>query len=139
MKALFLIPALALLSPVLASAEGAAAASRGPAKAKYDTSTVVTLSGTVLGEARVDTGKSVKGVRLVLKTADGQVSVHLGPDTWVDKQKMKLAKGDEVTVRGSRFTHDGRPVVLAQSVVRGGETLVIRDESGKPAWAKSKG
>jgi hypothetical protein len=129
-----LLALLALLSPALASAEGAAKA-RKPAKVKYDPSTVVTLSGVVLGEQRVDAAKGQKGVRLVLKTGDQQVSVHLGPDTFVDRQKVKLAKGDEVTVKGSKFTYDDKFGLIAQTVTRGIETLVLRDAAGKPAWS----
>jgi hypothetical protein len=130
-----LLALLALLSPALASAEGDAVKARKPAKVKYDPSTVVTLSGVVLGEQRVDAAKGQKGVRLVIKAGDQQVSVHLGPDTWVDRQKLKIAKGDEVTVKGSKFTYDDKFGVIAQTVTRGGETLVLRDAAGKPAWS----
>lgn len=129
-----LLALLALLSPALASAEGDAVKARKPAKVKYDPATVVTMSGVVLGEQRVDAAKGQKGVRLVLKTGDQQVSVHLGPDTWVDRQKLKIAKGDEVTVKGSKFTYDDKFGLIAQSVTRGSETLVLRDAAGKPAW-----
>ena len=132
-----LLALLALLSPAVTHAEGDAVKGRKPAKVKYDPSTVVTLSGTVLGEQRVESAKGQKGVRLVLKTADQQVSVHLGPESYVDRQKLKLAKGDEVTVKGSKFTYEDKFGVIAQTVTRGGETLVLRDAAGKPAWGSS--
>ena len=130
-----LLALLALLSPAAGRAEGDAVKARKPAKVKYDPATVVTLSGVVLGEQRVDAAKGQKGVRVVIKTGDQQVSVHLGPDSWVDRQKVKLAKGDEVTVKGSKFTYDDKYGVIAQTVTRGGETLVLRDAAGKPAWS----
>ncbi len=124
---------LALAAPAVTSAD----APSGQKKvAKYDPSTVVTVQGTVLGETRTAHGKGPKSVRLVIKTADGQVPVHLGPDAWVDAQKVKLHKGDEVTVKGSKFTYEDKFGLIAQSITRGGETLVVRDASGKPAWAK---
>lgn len=124
--------ALALVAPVATKADTGS----GKKVAKYDPATVVTLRGTVLGEQRVEHGKGPKAVRLVLKTDEGQVSVQVGPDSWVDAQKLKLQKGDEVTVKGSKFTYEGKYGVIAQSIARGPETLVVRDASGKPAWNK---
>ncbi len=115
-----LVLALLALSPVPALADAPAA--RKPARVRFDPAKVVSVAGTVLGEHRVDHGKGVK-------------SVHLGPDTWVDRQKLTFEKGDEVTVTGSRFTYDGGVVIIAQSVTRGADTLVVRDAAGKPAWS----
>jgi hypothetical protein len=131
MKRLGMVLMLATLlpAPVLAGSAGKSA------KAKYDPATVVTVKGTVLGETRVENGQGRKAVRLVVKVGEDQVSVHLGPDEWVDRQKVRFAKGDEVTVKGSRFTYADKFGVIAQSVARGGETLVLRNESGKPLWA----
>ncbi len=138
MKMLRTVLLLAALAPALAVAEGEAVQARKGAKVKWDPSTVVTLTGTVLGEQRVDHGKGAKAVRVVLKAGDQQVSVQLGPDSYVDKQKVKLAKGDEVSVRGSRFTYEGKAGIIAQVVTRGGETLVLRDAAGKPAWGAAR-
>ena len=125
---------LALLAPLPALAQADASAGH-KAKVKYDPATVVTVKGTVLGETRVDRGKGHKAVHLVVKVGDDQVSVHLGPDNWVDRQSVKFAKGDEVTVKGSKFTYNGKYGVIAQSVAKGSETLTARDATGKPAWS----
>jgi hypothetical protein len=74
------------------------------------------------------------GVHLALKTADGEIPVHLGPDFWVDKQTVKFAKGDEITVKGSRITFEGKPALIAVTVSKGATTLVLRDEKGTPVW-----
>jgi hypothetical protein len=102
----------------------------------YDPATVVTVSGTVTGEVRVDRGRGHKGVHLTLRTADGDVSVHLGPDSWVDQQKVKIAKGDAITVKGSKITFEGGPAIIAESVAKGGETLVLRSPDGVPVWPR---
>jgi hypothetical protein len=125
---------LALATPVAVQAQ--ADGGKKAAKAKYDPSKVVTVSGTVLGEQRVANGKGAKAVRLVLKVGDEQVSVHLGPDAWVDKQPVKFGRGDEVSVKGSKFTYENKYGLIAQSVTRGDSTLVLRDPAGKPAWNK---
>jgi len=130
---LFVASALALLAPALVVAQG------GPPQGKgmgpYDPSTVVSMSGTVVAETRIDRGMGHKGVHLTLKTADGEISVHLGPDFWVDEQKTKISKGDQITVKGSKVTFDGKPALIAQSIRRGGETIDLRDTSGKPLWS----
>lgn len=126
---------LAALVPAPALGQAENTPSKKAAKVKFDPATVVSVTGTVLGERRTDHGKGTKSVHLIMKVGEDQVSVHLGPDSWMDRQKMKLAKGDELTVKGSKFTFGGKYGVIAQSVTRGGDTLVIRDAAGKPAWA----
>jgi len=76
-----------------------------------------------------------KGVHVLLKTADGEIAVHLGPDFWVDQQSVKVARGDEITVKGSRITFEGKPALIAQTVTKGGSTHTLRDAAGAPAWA----
>ena len=132
MRFLVVAIALALAAPVSVHAQSEGG--KKAAKAKYDPSKVVTVQGTVLGEQRVENSKGSKAVRLVVKVGDEQVSVHLGPDAWVDKQAVKFAPGDEVTVKGSKFTYADKYGLIAQSVSRGDATLVVRDGSGKPAW-----
>jgi hypothetical protein len=131
LAALIALPAVAL--PQVGPPPG-----KGPGAArKFDPATVVTVTGTVTGETRVDRGMGHSGVHLSLKTAEGEIPVHVGPDFWVDKQSMKIAKGDEITVKGSKITFDGKPAVIAQTVTKGGSTLVLRDATGTPAWAGS--
>ena len=130
--------ALSLALPTLALAQGGPPPGMGPgAHRMFDPATVVTVSGTVVAENRVDRGMGHAGVHLVVKTAEGEIPVHLGPDFWVDEQKVKLAKGDAVTVKGSRITFEGKPAIIAMTVTRGADTLTLRDASGRPAWAGS--
>jgi hypothetical protein len=135
MKRSSILLLVAVLAPQPVLAQTYSAPARKPAKVKFDPTKVVTASGTVLADQRVDHGKGIKSVRLIVKVGEEQLPVHLGPDTWVDRQKVKFAKGDEVTVKGSKFTYDGGAGIIAQSVTRGGDTLVIRDANGKPAWS----
>jgi hypothetical protein len=134
MRTLSLVLLLAVLSPAPARAESVPAGGKKAAKAKFDPATVVTLSGAVLGEQRVDGGKGTKAVRLVIKVGDEQVSVQLGPDSFVDGQKVRFAPGDQVSVKGSKFTYGNKYGLIAQAVTRGTETVVFRDSKGKPAW-----
>lgn len=134
MRTLSLLALLAILVPAPAFAQSTPAAGKSPAKAKFDPATVVTVSGKILGEQRVENGKGKKAVRLVLKVGDEQVSVQLGPDSFVDGQKTRFTPGDEVSVKGSKFTYSNKYGLIAQVVTRGTETVVFRDAKGKPAW-----
>jgi hypothetical protein len=134
MRTLSLVLMLAVLAPTPARADSTPAAGKTAAKAKFDPATVVTVSGTVLGEQRVETGKGPKAVRLVIKVGEEQVSVQLGPDSYVDGQKTRFAVGDTVTVKGSKFTYNNKYGLIAQAVTRGTETVVFRDPKGKPVW-----
>jgi len=136
MKKSWLVAAMMMLASALASAQGGPPAGKGPANRMYDPATVVTVSGTVTGEARIDRGHGHKGVHLTLKTADEELAVHLGPDFWVDQRKVKIAKGDTITVKGSKITFDGGPAVIAQAVTKGGETLILRSPEGAPVWQR---
>ena len=127
--------ALLVASPVLSLAQGGPPPGKGPgAMRTFVPSTVVTVTGSVVGESRTDRGMGHSGVHLSVKTADGEIQVHLGPDVWVDKQTVKFAKGDQITVKGSKVTFDGKPAVIAETVTKGATTLVLRDATGVPVW-----
>lgn len=128
----------ALLVPALALAQGGPR--RGPPPDRiYDPATVTTVSGTVAAEQRHDRGRGHAGVHILLEVEGQKLDVHLGPDTFVDHQPVKLAVGDQVTVTGSRVTLEGAPALIARSVTRGADTLVLRDEAGRPRWSGGPG
>ena len=128
--------ALLVAVPALSLAQGGPPPGKGPGAMRlYDPATVVTLTGSVVGETRVDRGMGHSGVHLLVKSAEGEIPVHLGPDFWVDKQTVKFAKGDEITVKGSKISFEGKPAIIAESVTKGASTLVLRDAKGVPAWS----
>jgi hypothetical protein len=45
-----------------------------------------------------------------------------------------FSKGDEIAVTGSKVKQDGADLVLAREVVKGNDTLVLRDDKGNPVW-----
>jgi hypothetical protein len=102
----------------------------------YDPATVETVSGTVASIDKVTPMKGMSpGVHLTLETEKGPVSVHLGPEWYVERLDTKLAEGDSVEVKGSRVTYDGKPAIIAAEVKKGDDVLTLRDDSGIPAWA----
>lgn len=112
---------------------------RGDYQRLYDPKTVETFKGTVLS---VDTfsirQRGRAGLHLhVLRTKDTLI-VHLGPLWFVENQGMSFAPKDTVTVKGSRITYNGGPAIIAAEVTKGGETLVLRNEQGFPAWSAGR-
>lgn len=130
---LLLLPAVALAQPMPMGPHG-----RGPMYGMqymhlFDPATVATVSGTVVRLERVPMRRHT-GVAAVVKTAEGELSVHLGPDWFIDHQELQLAPGEAVQIRGSRMTFAGKPAMIAIEVKRGADTLTLRDERGVPVW-----
>jgi hypothetical protein len=75
---------------------------------------------------------------IALETKEGPQEVLLGPSWYLYQQEPRLKLGDEVKVRGSVVSQEGRRYVLAQRVVKDGQTLSLRDESGMPMWARGR-
>jgi hypothetical protein len=122
----------------LAAPDALAQARRANAERIFDPATVTTVEGEISEVQRIPRGRRYEGIHVVLSTGSETLDVHLGPDAYVDRQKMKLAKGDSVEVTGSRVTLDGKPAIIAQEVSRGDERIVLRDASGTPAWSRAR-
>ena len=112
---------------------------RGSYSRLYDPHTVVTVSGRVVSVEKVAyrSGRSY-GIHLLLKTASEEISVHLGPSWFIDRQSLKIAPNDTIEVTGSRVTYDGKPAIIAAEVKKGSETLELRDSNGYPKWSRSR-
>lgn len=123
-----------LASPALAQARGPGGRGGGPGQRMFDPATVTTVSGTVSAVERLARGRH-DGVHLTLTTSDGFISVHLGPDSYLDRQPVQVAKGDRIEVTGSKVMVQGKPALIAQTVKKGDAVLTLRDAAGVPAWA----
>src|SRR5512145_917135 len=102
----------------------------------YDAKTVDKVTGEV---AKVDTITPMRGmsggVHVALKSEQGEVSVHLGPQWYLENQDVKIEPGDRVEITGSRVTVQGKPTIIAAEVRKGDEVLQLRDAAGVPVWA----
>jgi hypothetical protein len=102
----------------------------------YNPSTIETVSGTVVAVNQMSPMKGMgPGIHLELKTEKENVSVHLGPAWYLDRQDTRIQKGDHLEVKGSRVTIAGKPAIIAAEVRKGDELLKLRDENGFPAWS----
>lgn len=101
----------------------------------FDPKTVTTVEGEVTALTRTQHKMiGVTGVHATVKTATGELDVHLGPSWFVDNQELKLEAGDKVKVTGSKVTVDGKQALIATEVARGELTLQLRDADGLPRW-----
>jgi len=48
---------------------------------------------------------------------------------------VSFSKGDEIGLTGSRVKQGEGEWILAREVVRGADTLVLRDAKGNPVWS----
>jgi hypothetical protein len=80
----------------------------------FDPKTVETLEGEVKKvETAVPKRGMSRGIHLVLKTAKEELSVHLGPQWFLERQDFTVDPKDRLTVVGSRVAIDGKPAVIA--------------------------
>lgn len=139
--------ALAALSGMLATGSVAAQGTQPPPRTgppagaanmpRYDLTTVTTIEGTLIA---VDTVLSMAGIQgtglhATLRTADKTLlPIHLGPTIYLTAQKVKLVTGDKVKITGSKVPISTVPTILAASIVKGADTLALRDANGMPMW-----
>jgi hypothetical protein len=72
---------------------------------------------------------------LSLTTDRGQTSVLLGPAYWLSKEKVKVNKGDNISVTGSLVTRNNKTVLVATEVRIGEETVDLQESNGTPLWS----
>ena len=101
---------------------------------KYDPATEITLKGAIEDMQELSDPAGQAHIKLLLKTAQGLMEVRLCPREFLDDLEFALAKGDDVEITGSRVKLDDKEILLGRTVVKGNNTLVLRDKKGNPAW-----
>jgi hypothetical protein len=108
----------------------------GPGR-MYDPAKAETVKGEVVAVEKVGGGRKMgPGIGLKLKTASGELVVHLGPQWYIEQQgEIPIKAGDTVEVKGVKASRGGQDFFLAAEVRKGGDVLKLRDDSGVPLWA----
>jgi hypothetical protein len=101
---------------------------------KYDLTTEAKLKVTVQDMKLPAKGKEKDAAHLMVTSGTDTIDIYLCPKSFLDDMGASFAKGDEVTVTGSKIKQDGGDLVLAREVVKGTDTLMLRDDKGKPVW-----
>ena len=74
------------------------------------------------------------GTHLTVKSMTETVEVHLAPAKFLKDYGVVISKGDAVQITGTRTTFDGKPAMLARSIIVGNYTYSFRDDRGLPLW-----
>ncbi len=102
---------------------------------KYDVNTETKMRGTV-EEVRLPPKGSEKQIAyLLVKTEMNTVDVYLCPKSFLDDIGISFSKGDEIVLTGSKVKQGEADLILAREVVKGTDTLVLRDAKGNPVWS----
>ncbi len=102
----------------------------------YNPKTIETIAGEVVSVEKIAMEMNMsEGVHIVLKAATETISVHLGPDWYIENQDVKIESKDKVEIKGSRITFEGKPAIIAEEVKKGDEVLMLRDASGVAVWS----
>src|SRR5207249_1182515 len=119
------------LAPALAQKNRTAPAS----PPKYDLKTEAKFKGTVADLQLPPKGSEKEIAHLVLKNGADAVDVYLCPQAFLADMGFSLSKGDEIALTGSKVKQGEADLILAREVVKGNDTLVLRDEKGSPVWS----
>ncbi len=128
-KAIF--PAVALLCALPLVAQKA----RETSPPKYDVQTETKMKGTVEEVRMPPKGSEKEVAHLLVKTGTDTADVYLCPKSFLDDMGVSFSKGDEIALTGSKVKQGEADLILAREVVKGADTLVLRDEKGNPIWS----
>jgi hypothetical protein len=109
----------------------------------YNTGTEVTITGTVdeVQQLNGTAGQTWScprgwtGTHLMLKTDTGALAVHVGPSAYLASKNFSIAKGDKLTILGSRVQYQGSDFLVAKEITKGNEVLTLRNSAGFPMWS----
>jgi len=100
---------------------------------KYDPANETKIKGEVQ-ELKVHHTESGDNTHLIVKVGDQLYEVCLCPAEFLKAMDFDFAKGDKLEITGSKAKMDDTDVILAREIVKGDNTLVIRDKDGGPVW-----
>ena len=108
-----------------------AKADAGPA---YDLKTEVKFKGKVDEIKVVGESTKTRVTKLVVKNGPESVELTLGPKSFLDDMGVSYAAGDELEITGSKVKQGDADTILVRQIVKGNDSLLLRDDKGKPYW-----
>ena len=126
-----IFPAIALLCTLPLVAQK----SQETSPPKYDVRTEDKMKGTVEELKLPPKGSEKEVAHLLVKTGTDTVDVYLCPKSFLDDMGVSFSKADEIALTGSKVKQGEVDLILAREVVKGSDTLVLRDDKGNPVWS----
>jgi len=117
--------------------QGAPAAAQKAQETKvppYDLHSETKMKGVVDEVKEPPKGSEKEAIHLLVKNGADSTDLYLCPKSFLDDMGMSFSKGDEIAVTGSKVKANAGDLILAREVVKGNDTLVLRDEKGNPVW-----
>jgi len=125
-KSILLVIAVACALPLIAEK---------PHQPKYDLSTESKMKATVQEVKLPPKGSEKEIAHLLVKIGADTIDVYLCPKVFLDDLGVNFSQGEEIVLTGSRIKQGETELILAREIVRGNDTLVLRDEKGNPIWS----
>jgi len=103
----------------------------------YKPATVKTTRGEIVSLRKTFSGNGKRYCEtLKLKTrGEGTFWVILKPENLRPKVNLHLQPRDQLEVTGSYVALPGKTAIIATTVKKGNDIMVLRDWTGRPAWA----
>jgi hypothetical protein len=103
---------------------------------KYDPKTEITIKKAIVQDVKeVTLSNGQNRFRIIVKAGTDTYEVCLCPKAFLQVLDTTFAKGDEVDVTGSKVQEGENTILLAREVIKGDNTLVLRDKNGEPVWS----
>ena len=131
-KGLFCIPLFLLLCPTLGLSQKAQP--DDSSLPKYDLHTETKTKGVVDEVNLLPLGTRKDFTELIIKSGDDKVHIYVCPKPFQEEMGISFSKGEEIAVTGSKVKQETLDVILARELVKGTDTLLFRDDKGKPVW-----
>src|SRR5271169_1202972 len=106
-----------------------------PSAPKYDPQAETKLKGTIEEVKLPPKGSEKEIAHLLVKSGANTVDVYPCPQSFLAEMGVSFNKGDEISLTGSKVKQGEAELVLAREVVRGNDTVVLRDDKGSPVWS----
>jgi len=105
---------------------------------KYDSQTETKTKGVVDEIKEVPLANKREITELTVKSGNDTLRVFVSPKSFQDEMGVSFSKGDEISLTGSKVKLEDADVILGKEVVKGNDTLLLRDDKGNPVWTWKK-
>ena len=101
---------------------------------KYDVQTEAKTDGVIDEVNQLSVGTRKDFIELIIKSGADKLHIYVSPKPFQEEIGVSFAKGDRVSVTGSKVKQEASEVILARELVKGTDTLMFRDNKGNPVW-----
>jgi len=105
---------------------------------KYDAHTETKSKGVVDEIKELTLTNKREITELMVKSGSDTLRVFVSPKSFQDDMGVTFSKGDEISLTGSKVKLEDADVILGKEIVKGNDTLLLRDDKGDPVWTWKK-